>query len=103
MRRHLLQETAPTKHTLRAPQKFETLGFQTAEERTALIIKEAEYFTACRIIDRKRERHEASSIEGARALAKAMLAENGIKPILIYAVSGIHDTYVETIKGESHG
>ena len=98
MRRHLLQDKHPTQHTLRAPEKFETLGFQTHEERSAKIIKDADYFTCCRTINRQRQRLEAPSLERARVLASSMLAEDNTKPVLIYAVSGIHDTFVESVK-----
>jgi hypothetical protein len=73
------------------------VNFENANERNAWIIQHADYFVACRLIDRKRERHEAKSLEEARNIAKALLKENK-KPLLIYAVQGIHDTFVESIK-----
>lgn len=77
--------------------EYATLPFQTAEERKSLICDGADYFTACRFIDRKRIREEAPNLEAARAIAHLMLLENP-KPVLIYAVQGVHDTYVETVK-----
>jgi|HubBroStandDraft_4_1064222.scaffolds.fasta_scaffold39907_3 hypothetical protein len=73
------------------------VNFESANERNAWIIQHADYFVACRLIDRKRERHEAKTLDEARAMAKQLLKQNP-KPVLIYAVNGISDTYVETIK-----
>ena len=75
------------------------VNFESAEARTKWIIDHADYFVACRLLDRKRERHEAQTLDGARLYAKLMLSVNP-KPCLIYAVNGVNDTYVETVKGE---
>lgn len=77
------------------------LNFETAQQRQEWIIKHAEYFTTCRTIStrtsKERTRNEHSSLEDARGHAKVMLAENP-KPVLIYAVSGNSDTYIEMVK-----
>jgi hypothetical protein len=73
------------------------INFESSNERNAWIIQHADYFVACRLIDRKRERHEAKTLDEARALAKQLLKQNP-KPLLIYAVEGIHDTFVEAVK-----
>ena len=78
------------------------VNFEKAEERNAWIIKHAEYFTAFRMLGRRRHREEAKTIEEARKKAHLMLAENDTKPVLIYAVNGISDTYVEMVKPGSH-
>ena len=72
-------------------------NFESANDRNAWIIQHADYFTVCRFIDRKRERLEAKTLEEARDIAKILLKQNP-KPCLIYAVQGIHDTYVEMVK-----
>lgn len=68
--------------------------FQTAEERTKWIIDHADYFTAVRFLGRGHyERHEFPSISAACQGARRMSDHNGGR-YLIYAVAGIHDTFV---------
>lgn len=74
------------------------LNFESAQARQDWIIQHAEYFTTCRLIARKYVRNEHKSLEEARQHAKVMLAENSAKPVLIYAVQGNSDTYIEMIK-----
>jgi hypothetical protein len=74
------------------------LNFETAQSRNDWIIEHAEYFTTCRMINRKYIRNEHKTLDEARRHAKTMLAENGTKPVLIYAVQGNSDTYIEMVK-----
>jgi hypothetical protein len=73
------------------------LNFPTAEARSNWIKANATYWTAFRYLGRKRQREEAPTLEEARIKANRMLAENDIKPVLIYAVCGISDTFVEMV------
>jgi hypothetical protein len=75
------------------------LNFDSEPQRRQWIIDHAEYFVACRIVQRRRERAEAKSLQEAREKAVCMLAQDSSKPILIYAVNNVHDTYVETVRG----
>jgi len=74
------------------------LDFASAKEREEWIIANAQYFTTCRTINRKYERQEHATLELARSHAKSLLAENPIKPILIYAVEGESSVYIEMVK-----
>lgn len=73
-------------------------NFESANDRNAWIIQHADHFVAFRMIKRERQRVEAKTLDEARLKAAHLLAENNSKPVLIYAVSGIHDTYVESVK-----
>ena len=73
------------------------LNFDDANQRNAWIIENAESFTAFRMLNRQRQRMDAASIDEARSMAKTMLIENP-KPVLIYAVNGLSDTFVEMVK-----
>jgi hypothetical protein len=75
----------------------EPLNFQTEQERREWIITHASYFTTARMIQRKYERQQWPSLDVARSEAKKLLKLNP-KPVLIYAVEGIHDTFVEMVK-----
>ncbi len=77
------------------PKSYEEI---TANDRNAWIIKNATSFTAFRILGRVRQRVEAKTLDEARAKAAHLLAENNSKPVLIYAVNGISDTFVEMVK-----
>lgn len=74
------------------------VNFANAQERADWIIANADYFTAFRMMGRRRQRIEAPTLEQVRAEARALLAEDNSKPLLIYAVNGVNDTYVETVK-----
>ena len=73
-------------------------NFESANDRNAWVIQHADHFVAFRMIKRVRQRVEAKSLEEARERAAHLLAENNSKPVLIYAVQGINDTFVEMIK-----
>ena len=73
------------------------LLFENWKTRNEWIVKNATYFTAFRYLTRQRQRLEAPTIEGAREQAKTLLKENP-KAVLIYAVSGNSDTFVEMVK-----
>jgi hypothetical protein len=75
-------------------------NFESANDRNAWIIKNAEHFVAFRMLNRERQRLEAKSLDDARLKAAHLLAENNSKPVLIYAVNGISDTFVEMVKPE---
>jgi hypothetical protein len=70
----------------------------SANDRNAWIIKNADHFVAFRLLKRERQRLEAKSLEEARERAAHLLAQNNTKPVLIYAVNGISDTFVEMVK-----
>lgn len=74
------------------------VNFENANDRNAWIIQHADFFTAFRMLGRQRQRLEAKTIEGARQHAAHLLAENNSKPVLIYAVNGLSDTFVEMVK-----
>ena len=74
------------------------IDFENSDQRNAWIIKHAEYFTTCRRIRMKLIRAEHRTIEEARKHAGELLKEDNSKPVLIYAVSGNSDTYVEMVK-----
>lgn len=71
--------------------------FQTYQERDAWIKAHADYFTVVRYLGPRRgyERHEVKTLAEAQALAGRMSVEAGV-PYLVYAVSGIHDAWMET-------
>lgn len=76
--------------------------FKTADDRTAYIIANADYFTCVRrkaSVGTGYERHEVPTLERAEELARE-LANAAQKPYMIYAVCGIHDTYVKGIVHE---
>jgi hypothetical protein len=74
------------------------VNFESANDRNAWIIQYADYFTCARILGRVRQRVEAKTLDEAREKAAHLLAENNSKPVLIYAVNGISDTFVEMVK-----
>ncbi len=74
------------------------VNFESANDRNAWIIKNADHFVAFRMIKRERQRVEAKTLDEAREKAAHLLAENNSKPVLIYAVNGISDTFVEMVK-----
>lgn len=75
--------------------------FRTYQERDAWIRDHSDYFTVVRYLGPRRgyERHEVKSLEAAEVLARRMSNESGV-PYLIYAVNGISDALVTTIKPE---
>lgn len=73
-------------------------NFESANDRNAWIIQHADYFTCARILGRVRQRVEAKTLDEARLKAAHLLTENNSKPVLIYAVQGINDTFVEMVK-----
>jgi len=69
--------------------------FKTVEERSRWIIDHADMFTAIRFHGRgKYERHEFKDLATAKAVAKVLAQQSGGR-YLIYACSGIYDTFVE--------
>lgn len=74
-------------------------SFKTDAERSAWIQAHADYWTAIGFGEIGRyERQEYPSVEGARKGAAVLLEMDPTARILIYAVSGVQSTYVETIK-----
>jgi hypothetical protein len=74
------------------------LNFATAQERQDWIIQHANHFTTVRRLNMVVAKQEHKTIDEARAHAKKMVEANGTKPVLIYAVNGNSDTYVEMVK-----
>jgi hypothetical protein len=74
------------------------LNFDTAIDRHNWIIQNADYFTTCRLFNRRYERTEHPDLETARSHAKELLKGNDSKPVMIYAVTGSSDTFVGMVQ-----
>lgn len=74
------------------------LNFESAKEREAWLLQNANYFTTVRMLNRRYARQEHKTLEEARTHAHLLLIQDGSKPVLIYAVKGDSSTYVEMIK-----
>ncbi len=75
--------------------------FKQAADRTQYIIQNADMFTVVKFLGvGKYDRRECPTLEEARALATTLI-KNPTDRWMIYAVRGIYDTYVETIKGSA--
>ena len=74
------------------------LNFASAQERQDWLIQNADYFTTARFINRKLERQEHKTLDGARKFARKLLDHDRIKPVLIYAVCDRSDMFVEMVK-----
>lgn len=75
------------------------LNFISSEQRSQWLIQNADYFTVVRRVRRTYERHERPTLEEARRLAKSLVDRCG-QPFMIYAVKGVHDTWVENVMPE---
>ena len=76
--------------------------FETAEERSEWIQAHADLWTAVRFHGRGNyERHEYKDRLSAETAARRMANENHSKPVMIYAVAGVHDSFVIAIKPEA--
>lgn len=86
------------------PIKKLKLSFESSQERERWIVDNADYFTVVRYQGPLRgyERHEVPTLAAAHATARKLLAGGG-KPYMIYAVAGIYDCYVATVKPDSGG
>lgn len=74
--------------------------FESEKERQQWIINNADYFTVVRRRNLKNERLEFKSLSEAEAGARKLLVDNPDARYLIYAVAGIHDTFVKVIAKE---
>lgn len=63
----------------------------------AWIIAHVDYYTVIRRKNMRNERYECSSLQAAQAMAQQLVSEDPHKSVLIYAVAGVHDTYLETV------
>jgi hypothetical protein len=63
----------------------------------AWVISHADYYTVIRRKNMQNERYEYPTLPQARAMAQQLVTEGPHKSILIYAVAGVHDTYLETV------
>ena len=63
----------------------------------AWIISHADYYTVIRRKNMQNERYEYGSLQAAQAMAQQLVTEDPHKSVLIYAVAGVHDTYLETV------
>jgi len=96
VRRHL----KPERERLPPLREYTTLPFSSSAERDAYMAKNADYFTVvCYWGPRNGgyERHEVKTLLEAEKLARRMADKAG-RPYMIYAVAGIYDAYVATIK-----
>lgn len=77
---------------------------EAREARENSIIDEADYFTVVRYLGPGKgyERHEKDDREQAIILATQLAKENN-RPYLIYAVKGVHDTFVEGVVPPKRG
>lgn len=74
-------------------------SFKTDAERSAWIQAHADYWTCVGFGDGVRyEKQEYASLEAARKGAGVLLEMDPSARVLVYAVSGVQSTYVETIK-----
>lgn len=71
---------------------------EAREARENSIIDDADYFTVVRYLGPGKgyERHEKDDRNEAVILATKLAKENN-RPYLIYAVKGVHDTFVEGV------
>lgn len=72
---------------------------EAREAREQSIIQGADYFTVVRYHGPGKgyERHERPSLRDAIALGTELMTQTG-KDYIIYAVKGVHDTYVQGVK-----
>jgi hypothetical protein len=70
--------------------------FRTADERTEHIKNNADHFTVTFRYNLKNITREFKELDFARLYAKFAANEVG-KPVLIYAVLGPHDSWIETV------
>lgn len=73
------------------------LNFASAQERTDWLIANADHFTTARRFGHQVDRQEHPTLKHAEEHAKVLLTHHP-KPVMIYAVKGVEDTYVKTIK-----
>ena len=81
--------------------KYTTLpSFENEADRRAWITDNADYFTCIRRHSRRYEREEFKTLEEARKGAKRLIDMQKL-PVMIYAVFGPYDTWVENIMPKS--
>ena len=87
---------SPTKSTPISP------SFQTAAEKDAWVLAHADRFTICRFKGAESpsrfDRKEVATLERAREVAEEALREDPTARLIVYALAGVLETYVETIK-----
>ena len=74
--------------------------FKSEIERREWIINNASHFTVVRRRNRQYDKVEVPTLEEAKRTAAAWVAEIPDKVCLIYAVSGIYDTWVMNVRGK---
>lgn len=76
--------------------------FSSREEREKWFVENADYFTIVRRAKGKSYRVETKTLVRAETLAKSIVEQPRYQHVrlLIYAVRGVSDTYVETIARE---
>ena len=73
------------------------LNFESAETRAVWIVDHADHFTAVAFLGTgKYGRHEIKTLDEAIKLAEQKATASG-RTYMIYAVSGVHDTWVKNI------
>lgn len=74
------------------------MDFKTEAERRKHLIENADHFTVVRYLGPRNgyERHEQPTLPEAEGLAQQKANEAG-RPYGIYAVKGIHDTWVMNV------
>jgi len=77
------------------------IQYESPEEWTNWILRHADYFTVIRRKNMHNERYEYTSLPEAEVMAHLLLDEDPYKSVLIYAVAGVHDTLIQTVKPRS--
>ena len=70
--------------------------FKSEPERQQWITDHATLFTVIRRQGRRYEREEFHTLAGAETYAEKIVARDANARLLIYAVYGVHDTYVKS-------
>lgn len=71
--------------------------FKSEPERQKWITDNAEMFTVIRRQNRRNIRQEFNTLADAEHYAREVAVSNRDARLLIYAVYGVHDTYVKTV------
>ena len=74
------------------------LNFASAQERQDWLIQNADYFTTARFINRKLERQEHKTLDGARQVCPQAAGSRPHQARSHYAVCDKSDMFVEMVK-----
>ena len=78
--------------------KADPVNFDTEPQRRQWIINNADYFTTVSRRNRRNERDEWPTLEKAKKAAQRIVYNHPDRTVMIYAVKGVHDTWVCNVR-----